>query len=66
MTDRTADAALQVRQLFDAKAATWPSKYTTNGRLGPTDPPGLRSDLSQGGVAARRCGRRPGEMRDTT
>jgi ubiquinone/menaquinone biosynthesis C-methylase UbiE len=33
MTDRTADVALQVRGLFDAKAATWPSKYNPGGRL---------------------------------
>jgi ubiquinone/menaquinone biosynthesis C-methylase UbiE len=33
MTDRTADVAVQVRQLFDAKAAAWPSKYTPDGRL---------------------------------
>jgi ubiquinone/menaquinone biosynthesis C-methylase UbiE len=33
MPDRTADAALQVRHLFDAKAADWPSKYTQDGRL---------------------------------
>jgi SAM-dependent methyltransferase len=33
MTDRTADAAVRVRQLFDAKAAAWPSKYTPDGRL---------------------------------
>jgi SAM-dependent methyltransferase len=33
MTDRTADAAVQVRQLFDAKAAAWPSKYAPDGRL---------------------------------
>jgi ubiquinone/menaquinone biosynthesis C-methylase UbiE len=33
MTDRTADVALQVRGLFDAKAAAWPSKYAPGGRL---------------------------------
>jgi 2-polyprenyl-3-methyl-5-hydroxy-6-metoxy-1,4-benzoquinol methylase len=33
MADRTADVAVQVRQLFDAKAATWPSKYRQDGRL---------------------------------
>jgi SAM-dependent methyltransferase len=33
MTDRTPDVAVQVRQLFDAKAATWPSKYAQDGRL---------------------------------
>lgn len=33
MTDRTADASLQVRGLFDAKAAAWPSKYAPGGRL---------------------------------
>jgi 2-polyprenyl-3-methyl-5-hydroxy-6-metoxy-1,4-benzoquinol methylase len=33
MTDRTSDVAVQVRQLFDAKAATWPSKYAQDGRL---------------------------------
>lgn len=33
MTDRTADLAIQVRQLFDAKAAAWPSKYAPHGRL---------------------------------
>jgi ubiquinone/menaquinone biosynthesis C-methylase UbiE len=33
MTDRTADVAVQARQLFDAKAAAWPSKYTAGGRL---------------------------------
>jgi len=33
MTDRTADVAIQVRQLFDAKAAAWPSKYAQDGRL---------------------------------
>jgi SAM-dependent methyltransferase len=31
--DRTADVAVQVRQLFDAKAAAWPSKYAQDGRL---------------------------------
>jgi 2-polyprenyl-3-methyl-5-hydroxy-6-metoxy-1,4-benzoquinol methylase len=35
MADRTVDVAVQVRQLFDAKAATWPSKYSPNGRLAP-------------------------------
>jgi ubiquinone/menaquinone biosynthesis C-methylase UbiE len=33
MTDRTADVAMQARQLFDAKAAAWPSKYAPGGRL---------------------------------
>ena len=33
MTDRTADVAVQVRQLFDAKATAWPSKYPPDGRL---------------------------------
>jgi ubiquinone/menaquinone biosynthesis C-methylase UbiE len=33
MTDRTTDVALQVRGLFDAKAADWPSKYAPGGRL---------------------------------
>ena len=33
MTDRTPDVALQVRELFDAKAAAWPSKYAPDGRL---------------------------------
>jgi SAM-dependent methyltransferase len=33
MPDRTADAALQVRQLFDDKAAAWPSKYAQDGPL---------------------------------
>lgn len=33
MTNRAADAAVQVRQLFDAKAAAWPSKYAPDGRL---------------------------------
>jgi ubiquinone/menaquinone biosynthesis C-methylase UbiE len=33
MTDRAADANLQVRGLFDAKAAGWPSKYVPGGRL---------------------------------
>jgi 2-polyprenyl-3-methyl-5-hydroxy-6-metoxy-1,4-benzoquinol methylase len=33
MTDRTSDVAVQVRQLFDAKAATWPLKYAQDGRL---------------------------------
>lgn len=33
MTDRTPDVALQVRELFDTKAAAWPSKYTPDGRL---------------------------------
>lgn len=32
MTDST-DVALQVRDLFDAKAAGWPSKYAQGGRL---------------------------------
>jgi SAM-dependent methyltransferase len=33
VADRTADTAVQVRQLFDAKAAAWPSKYAPSGRL---------------------------------
>ena len=33
MTDRTADVAAAVRQLFDAKAAVWPAKYPPDGRL---------------------------------
>jgi SAM-dependent methyltransferase len=33
MTDRTADVAAQVQQLFDAKAEAWSSKYAPNGRL---------------------------------
>lgn len=33
MTDRTGDVSLQVRGLFDAKAAAWPSKYAPGGRL---------------------------------
>jgi SAM-dependent methyltransferase len=33
VADRTAHVAVQVRQLFDAKAADWPSKYTPDGRL---------------------------------
>jgi SAM-dependent methyltransferase len=33
MTDRTVDVTLQVRGLFDAKAAAWPSKYAPGGRL---------------------------------
>jgi SAM-dependent methyltransferase len=33
VTDRTADTAVQVRQLFDAKAPAWSSKYTQDGRL---------------------------------
>jgi ubiquinone/menaquinone biosynthesis C-methylase UbiE len=33
MTNRTANIATQVRRLFDAKAAAWPSKYTPDGRL---------------------------------
>ena len=33
MADRTADVALQVRDIFDAKAAAWPSKYAQDGRL---------------------------------
>jgi SAM-dependent methyltransferase len=33
VSDRTADVAAQVRQLFDAKAAAWPSKYAPDGRL---------------------------------
>lgn len=31
--DRTVDLASQVRELFDAKAASWPSKYAPDGRL---------------------------------
>jgi len=33
VADRAADVTVQVRQLFDAKAAAWPSKYTPDGRL---------------------------------
>jgi SAM-dependent methyltransferase len=33
MADGTSDVAVQVRQLFDAKAAAWPSKYAPDGRL---------------------------------
>jgi len=33
MTDRAADVTAQVRGLFDAKAAAWPSKYAPGGRL---------------------------------
>jgi SAM-dependent methyltransferase len=33
MTDRTADVAVQVRQLFDIKASTWSAKYAPGGRL---------------------------------
>jgi SAM-dependent methyltransferase len=33
VTDRTTDAAAAVRQLFDSKAAAWPSKYGPDGRL---------------------------------
>jgi SAM-dependent methyltransferase len=33
MTDRPSYVAVQVRQLFDAKAATWSSKYAPDGRL---------------------------------
>jgi SAM-dependent methyltransferase len=33
VADRTTDTAEQVRQLFDAKAAAWPSKYAPGGRL---------------------------------
>jgi SAM-dependent methyltransferase len=33
MTDPATDATLQVRALFDAKAAAWPSKYAQGGRL---------------------------------
>lgn len=33
MADQTAEVAVQVRQLFDAKAAAWPSKYAPDGRL---------------------------------
>jgi SAM-dependent methyltransferase len=33
MSDRTADPTAAVQQLFDAKAASWPSKYAPDGRL---------------------------------
>ncbi len=33
MSSRTTEFTVQVRQLFDAKAAAWPSKYTPDGRL---------------------------------
>jgi SAM-dependent methyltransferase len=33
MADPDANTAVQVRQLFDAKAAAWPSKYAPDGRL---------------------------------
>jgi SAM-dependent methyltransferase len=33
MTDRTVNVAAQVQQLFNAKAAGWPSKYAPDGRL---------------------------------
>jgi SAM-dependent methyltransferase len=33
VADRAADTAVQVRQLFDTKAAAWPSKYAPDGRL---------------------------------
>jgi SAM-dependent methyltransferase len=33
VAEKTADVAMQVRQLFDAKAATWPLKYASAGRL---------------------------------
>lgn len=33
MTDPGTDVALQVRDLFDAKAANWPAKYARGGRL---------------------------------
>ncbi len=33
MTDRTADSATEVRQLFGAKALTWSAKYAAGGRL---------------------------------
>ena len=33
MVDHTGSAAEQVRRLFDAKAATWPEKYASKGRL---------------------------------
>jgi SAM-dependent methyltransferase len=33
VTDRNPDVAVQVRQLFDAKAAAWSSKYGPDGRL---------------------------------
>jgi ubiquinone/menaquinone biosynthesis C-methylase UbiE len=33
VADRIVDTAVHVRQLFDAKAAAWPSKYEPNGRL---------------------------------
>jgi len=60
MTDRTADTALQVRDLFDAKAATWSAKYASGGRLtgrlaqladavaGQVPPGGLVLDLGCG------------------
>jgi SAM-dependent methyltransferase len=33
MADRITDLTTQVRELFDAKAPTWPSKYAPDGRL---------------------------------
>lgn len=33
MSDRTGDVGVQARELFDSKAAAWPSKYAPNGRL---------------------------------
>jgi SAM-dependent methyltransferase len=33
VADRTADVAVQVRQLFDTKASTWSAKYAPGGRL---------------------------------
>jgi SAM-dependent methyltransferase len=33
VTDRTPGTVVQVRELFDAKAAAWPSKYAQGGRL---------------------------------
>lgn len=33
VTDRTANVAVQVRQLFDIKASTWSTKYAPGGRL---------------------------------
>ena len=33
VTERTSGTVVQVRELFDSKAAAWPSKYTQGGRL---------------------------------
>jgi SAM-dependent methyltransferase len=33
VTERTSGAVVQVRELFDSKAAAWPSKYAQGGRL---------------------------------